>query len=277
MRSLFLLLLMPVIAAHGAEIPIHVQYARTGGETFEEAEELGQKEIENGNPCVTKMKRELNELAQSDALRMAANSYISKTDEADQIGPHLVLRYLNESIELRFETRKPARIEDGKEKSPERVVLRKSVYLTKKSGSWKQRMDDAQCRVTDRSFKALLDVLKESELLQACKNRKVRLLEVSAKVSHYIHSYMPVSWIEEARKKLAEQRYDITGVLRQDNSIYREGNESYRECSKGLRLLEEEAAASVRVLNEVKAAKRSTDLPIHAIEELERTLTNSAQ
>ena len=259
--------------ALAAEIPIHVQYLRSGKEQPEAAAQLGEAEVENGNPCVLKMRRELAAFARSDAMKKAVDSVIKPEDKLERIEPHLVLRYLNESMELR---RAPLK-EEGQIVVPEKVVGRKGIVLSTRPGTWKERMDNDQCKVTDRMFITLVDTIQEAERLKACKERKVELLEASQKISNYIHNYMPVNWIDEARRKLAEQRYDVTGVLRSDASVYREGNETYRDCAKGLKLLEDEAAASVRVLNEVKAAKRGTDLPVRELEALERKLSNSAQ
>lgn len=263
--------------ALAAEIPIHVQYLRLGNEQPEAAAQLGEAEVENGNPCVSKMRRELATFAKSDAMKKAVDSVIKPEDKLERIEPHLVLRYLNESMELRFELRRAPLKEEGQIVVPEKVVGRKGIVLSTRPGTWKERMDNDQCKVTDRMFIALVDSIQEAERLKACKERKVELLEASQKISNYIHNYMPVNWIDEARRKLAEQRYDVTGVLRSDTSVYREGNETYRECAKGLKLLEDEAAASVRVLNEVKAAKRGTDLPVKELEALERKLSTSAQ
>lgn len=273
--SLFLMLLAaPAIAA---EIPIHVQYVKSGLETAEQAEVLGREEVESDNPCVSKMRRELGQFAASPEMTGAVNSVIKPGDKLERFEPHLVLRYLNESMEMRFEVRKPAVKEEGRIVSKEQVLARKGVLLTARAGTWKERMDNGHCTVTEKNFNALLDAIKEAERLKACVARKVELLAATQKVSRYINEYMPVNWIEEARRKLAEQRYDITGILRRDQTVYSAGNDTFRECDKGLKLLEEEAAASVRVLNEVKAAKRGTDMPVQALEALERKLTNSAQ
>jgi hypothetical protein len=277
MRILAFIFAIHAAGARAAEIPIHVQYVRAGTENPEAAELLGKAEIENGNPCVSKMRKELAVFARSQEMSQAVATVVGPAAKIEKVEPHLVLRYLNESMELRFEIRRPAVKEEGRVVVPERVLSRKGVLLTTRPGSWKERMDNDQCRITEKMFIALTDTIRESERLKACKARKVELLDASQKVSNYIHNYMPVNWIDEARRKLAEQRYEVTGVLRADSAVYREGNETYRECAKGLKLLEDEAAASVRVLNEVKAAKRGTELPVKALEDLERKLTNSAQ
>lgn len=276
-HPVLILSLLISAAASAAEIPIHVQYFRSGKETPKAADELGAAEVENGNPCISKMRRELGAFAKSEEMTQAVNAVIKPEDKLERIEPHLVLRYLNEAMELRFELRRAAQKEDGIVVVPEKTVGRKGILLSTRPGTWKERMDNDQCKVTDKMFAALVDTIQEAERLKACKQRKIELLEASHKISNFIHNYMPVNWIDEARRKLAEQRYDVTGVLRSDATIYREGNDTYRECAKGLKLLEDEAAASVRVLNEVKAAKRGTDLPLRELENLERKLSTSAQ
>lgn len=256
--------------------PIRVQYARTGRENAEQAEKLGKQEVQNGNPCVSRMSRELEKFSETAEMKEAVAA-VMKANKDDSLMPALVLYYMNESMEIRFELRTVAGRDEFGVMHGEKAKYRKGVLINQKSGTWKERMDSGQCTVTERNIAALISEVRDADRLEACKARKVELLDASQKVRNYIHNYMPVNWIDEARRALSQQRYDVTGVLREDASIYREGNDSFRECAKGLRLLEDEAAASVRVLNEVKATKLNVqDIPVSELEDLERRLSNSS-
>ncbi len=256
------------------ELPIYVQYAKTGRERPEQAEQLGKQESLNGNPCVSRMTRELEKFSRTEEMKEAIAAVLkANNDENKTYKPNLVLYYMNESMEVRFELRKPAVRDDYGIMGAESAVFRKGVGISQRPGTWRERMDTNQCTVTERVFRALIDEMRDADRLETCKARKKELLDASQKVRNYIHNYMPVNWIDEARRALAQQRFDVTGVLREDASIYRQGNESFRECAKGLKLLEEEAAASVRVLNEVKATKLNTeDIPVAELEDLEKRL-----
>jgi|GEM_PF-5456797 len=264
------------VSVSTSELPIRVQYAKTGRETPEQAEKLGKQETLNGNPCVSRMSRELEKFSDTEEMKDAVAAVL-KSSKDETLRPTLVLYYMNESMEVRFELRTTSVRDDMGFVSTEKAMYRKGVQISQKSGTWKERMDSGQCTVTDRNFAALITEIRDADRLESCKARKVELLDASQKVRNYIHNYMPVNWIDEARRALAQQRYDVTGVLREDASVYREGNGSFRECAKGLRLLEDEAAASVRVLNEVKATKLDVqDIPVTELEDLERRLGNSS-
>jgi hypothetical protein len=259
-----------------SRMPIRVQYARTGRETAEQAEALGKQESDNGNPCVSRMTRELEKFAETKDMKDATTAVLKANDKGRGLKPTLVLYYMNESMEIRYELRTSAARDEMGFMSTEKAVYRKGIQISQKSGTWKERMDSGQCTVTEKTFAYLITELRDADRLEACKARKMELLDASKKVRNYIHNYMPVNWIDEARRALSQQRYDVTGVLREDASIYREGNDTFRECAKGLRLLEDEAAASVRVLNEVKATKLNVqDIPVTELEDLERRLGNS--
>ena len=120
---------------------------------------------------------------------------------------------------------------------------------------------------------AALDELREADRLAACVMRKRDILEGSQKVSNYVHNYLPVTWLEEAKERLAVAGAPVGSLLRDDASIYRSGNGTFHECQRGLRLLEEDASSSVRVLNEVRDVKKGTDVPAQEIEDLEHLLS----
>ena len=107
--------------------------------------------------------------------------------------------------------------------------------------------------------------------------RKRDLLDASAKISNYLHSYVPVDWLDEARRRLVLQNTPAGDLLREDTSVYRSGNATFRECVRGLRLLEEEASSSVRVLSEVRDGHKGTDVPSKDIDELERLLSGAGK
>ena len=65
----------------------------------------------------------------------------------------------------------------------------------------------------------------------------------------------------------------VRSLLRDDFTVYRQGNSTFRDCLRGLRLLEEDAASSVRVLNQVRESKKGTEVPHRQIEELEGLLS----
>lgn len=261
------------------EIPIVVQYLKTGREDNIAAEKLGQIEVENSNPCVMKMRRDLEKWAghkeMKDAVAIVSRSFPISPGPR----PYLVLRYMNESMELRFEMR--GFIDNDSEISSkpnlETVKLRRGIFLSNRPATWRERMQEDRCNIKEDQFTALIDELREADRLASCLTRKKELMESAQKISNYLHNYTPVNWIEEARQRLAVQNMPVTELLREDPAVYREGNSSYRECAKGLKLLEEEASASVRVLNEVREVKKGTDVPARELEDLERRLTNTVK
>ncbi|MGZ3683821.1 MAG: hypothetical protein ACXVCI_08205, partial [Bdellovibrionota bacterium] len=191
-----------------------------------------------------------------------------------QVNPHFVLRYMNEAMELQFEMRTPiVRNSQGKIVTPESTVYRKAIFLSEIPGTWQERIDGEKCHVTEERFIALVDELREADRLAACVMRKKEILDGSEKISNYIHNYLPVSWLEEARKKLVEKNEPANGLLRDDQTTYRSGNTTFRDCQRGLRLLEEDASSSVRVLNEVRDAKKGTDVPAQELDDLEHVLS----
>lgn len=264
-------------AVSPAEVPIYVEYKKTGLENDEAAAKLGQKEVENSNPCVLQMRRDVEALESREELRDAV-AMVKKDFDDPKPSPRLVLHFMNEAIELRFEMwSKPLKYQDGVVYDVEHLKYRKAVYITDQPGSWQQRLDGEQCHVSEARFIALIDELREADRLAACKQRKLDLLSSSAKVSNYIHNYLPVAWLDEARRRLILQNAPVGDLLRADTSVYREGNGTFHECQRGLRLLEEEAASSVRVMNEVRDEHKGTDVPSDEIEQLERLLTGIAK
>jgi hypothetical protein len=255
-------------------IPIHVQYLKTGREDPETSNKLGQEELDNSNPCVGKMRRDLLELGKRQEIHDAVDSVAKTFSLNTEVRPHLVLRYMNEAMELRFEMRSiPVKNNDGKIVAPETVMYRKAIFLSEIPGTWQERIDGEKCHVSEERFTALVDELREADRLAACVMRKKEILDGSEKISNYIHNYLPVSWLEEARKKLVEKNEPANGLLRDDQSTYRQGNTTFRDCQRGLRLLEEDASSSVRVLNEVRDAKKGTDVPSQELDDLEHVLS----
>jgi len=259
-------------------VPIYVQYAKTGRETPEQAEELGRQESQNLNPCVSQMIRELEKFAKTDNFQEAIQVVNRPDKNGPKLDPNLLLHYMNESMELRFELR-PSSSGVSKKKEPlsRKPVYRKIAVISSRSGTWKDRLNGGLCSIPEATLSNLLEEMLGADRLAACKARKLQLIEASQKVSNYIHNYLPLSWIDEARRKLSRQRAEEAGILRVDLSVYRQGNETFRECAKGLKLLEEEAASSVRVLNEMKATKlNNEDMPLAEIEKLEQSLGDSS-
>lgn len=274
----FIIFLLAALPAQAAEepVPIVIQYERTGRENMEQSEALGAQEKADGNPCVTRMERELEKLAKSKEMGEAVSGLLKTHGKNKKLKPKLVLFYVNESMELRFELIE-GNIRDnmGFIVKPAGAIYRKAVVLSPMPGTWRDRIKAGQCTVTESSVKALVDELREADRLDACVARKMELLEASRTVRNYIHNYMPVNWIDEARTALARKSVE-SSILREDPSAYRAGNSTYRECSRSLKLLEDEATASVHVLQEVRATKLDNqDIPVAALEELERKLKKS--
>ena len=159
-------------------------------------------------------------------------------------------------MELQYELRSiPERGPDGWILKPEKVVYRKGVIINSKNMDWKERMAKGKCKLTEENFTGLLDVLHEADWLQSCMRRKTELLDASKKVNNYLHSYVPPAWIEEAKGRLWKEDIQVGELMRENQAIYREGNDTSRNCLRGLDLLEREAANTVTVLNEIKTAK----------------------
>lgn len=285
--SLSLLLLPPsaeAAAKKGAstavtagEVPIYVSYVKTGTESDEVANKLGLKEVENSNPCVLKMKRDLEAYLSRPELREAVVA-VRRNFEDPRPKPRLVLHYMHEAMELRFEMwSAPLKYQDGVVYDGEHLKYRKAVYVTDQPASWQERLDGDQCHVSEGKFVALIDELREADRLELCKQRKLDLLNTSGKVTNYIHNYLPVAWLDEARRRLILQNAPVGDLLRSDPTVYRSGNTTFRECQRGLKLLEEEAASSVRVLNEVRDERKGTDVPEQEIDNLEHLLSGIAK
>ena len=275
---------LPALASTGGGVGVKVQYYKVGTEPAPDAEKLGQREVDFTNPCVVAMKQEAEKWANSsadfkDALAQVKKKF-AELDPPPQ--PVLVLRYMNDSMEFVFEMRIPAVLDlHNKLKAPEKTVYRKWIMISGFRGSWKDRIDRHECRLGDDREAALVDQLREADRLAACMERKKELLSASQKVSNYIHHYLPEDWIRDALQKISEEdgtddKPNSKGVLREDTLIYRQGNESYKECSKGLRLLEAEATESARVLEEVRSNKEDTPLPTDDIRKLEKVLNEPA-
>jgi hypothetical protein len=292
MNAIYLLSLILTLPAHGnakhvhegvaqeplAPIQVQVQYVKTGREDEAAAAKLGDIEIANANPCIGQMRRDLIALESRKELQQAVEA-ISQTFSLDaQVKPRLVLRYMNEAMELRFEMISPAvKGNDGSISQPEKAKYRKGSYISDASGTWQERLDADKCHVSEAKFLALIDELREADRLAACVTRKHAILDGSQKVSNYIHNYLPVSWLEDAKRHLVLQNFPVSGLLREDASIYRGGNATFRDCQRGLRLLEEDASSSVRVLNEVRESKKGTDVPAQEIDDLEHLLSGVAK
>jgi hypothetical protein len=288
MKALALLSLLPAAALaadkkeppaslQGVHAPIYVSYLKTGRETEDEALRLGATEVENSNPCVLKMRRDVQALEKRKEMAEAIAA-VSSGFEQPKPKPRLVLRYIHESMELRFELwSTQVRNSDGSDGPEPQKKYEKGVYVTNRPGSWQERLDGEACHVSEATFMGLIDQLREADRLSACMRRKRDLLDSSKKVSNYVHNYLPVAWLAEARRRLVLQNAPVGDLLREDTAVYRAGNTSFKECQRGLRLLEEEAASSVRVLNEVRDTRKGTDVPEKDIEELERMLSGLAK
>jgi hypothetical protein len=203
---------------------------------------------------------------------------VSETfDLKDNIRPRLILRYMNEAMELRFEMFSPAfKSNVAHISEQETVKYRKGVYISDAAGTWQDRLDNDKCHLSEEKFIALVDELREADRLASCISRKQTILDGSKKVSNYLRNYLPLAWLEEAKRHLVLQNSPVNGLLREDASIYRTGNATFRDCQRGLRLLEEDAASSVRVLNEVREVKKGTDVPAREIDDLEHLLSGVA-
>ena len=272
-----LLLPHPVNAAAPA-IQIQVQYVKTGREKEQAAAKLGEVEMANANPCMGQMRRDLLALETRPEMQQAVDAVNHTLNFESKLKPRLVLRYMNEAMELRFEMISPAvKGRDGLVAMPESVKYRKGVYISDSGGTWQERLDGDKCHVSEEKFTALVDELREADRLAACVLRKHAILDGSQKVSNYLHNYLPVSWLEEAKRRLVLQNFPVNGILREDGTIYRTGNSTFRDCQRGLRLLEEDAASSVRVLNEVREVKKGTDVPSQEIDDLEHLLSGVAK
>jgi hypothetical protein len=265
-------------APSSALIQLQVQYVKTGREDEAAAAKLGEIEIANANPCIGQMRRDVLALETRKELRQAVD-VITDTFTLDaRVKPRLVIRYMNEAMELRFEMITPAvKGPDGSVSEPEKVKYRKGSYISDASGTWQERLDADKCHVSEEKFFVLIDELREADRLAACVMRKHAILDGSQKVSNYLHNYLPVSWLDEAKRHLVLQNSPVNGLLREDASIYRTGNSTFRDCQRGLRLLEEDASSSVRVLNEVRESKKGTDVPAQEIDDLEHLLSGVAK
>lgn len=248
---------LPGHASEEAVVPVHVFYQQLGTESRDLAETKGKRELDSGNPCVLKMKKEAADWSRTPAFREVTEVVLRDFLGENKPSPHLSLHYRNDSIELHYELRSRAeRSPDGWVYKPERVVYRKGVMLTTKNGSWKDRLKAGQCRITQKNTVALADELNEAEWLRSCKSRKSELLLASRKVNNYLNAYVPPAWVEEAKATLWKQDIQIGQLLRENVALYQEGNDTSRNCLKGLELLEREAANTVAVLNEIKFSKK---------------------
>lgn len=266
--------LLPTIAiakARGDALPVSIQYLRTGRENEAEAIHLGQAEVENTNPCVLGMRRELEDYAAREDMLKASHEVIKKLD-MPALKPLLTLRFMNESVDLRYDAFAPAeKNQNGKVLKEEKLVYRKSVPVSDFPGSWQERLHGGKCHIPATRVQALVDELREADRYAACAARKVSLLEGSAKISHYLHNYVPVAWIDDARARLSEKQKPVGDLLREDTTVYRQGS-TYRECAKSLKLLEEEAGNTLRVINEVRTSRKMTDVPAKEISNLGKLL-----
>jgi hypothetical protein len=283
MRALFFSYLMLHVApaqagtakapAYVGDVPVFIEYMKTGREDDAAARKLGEEELNNSNPCVMKMRRDALALGKRAEAREAAVA-LGNTFDGVKTKPRLVLHFMHEAMELRYELwSAEEKAQWGTVTKPSALLYRKGIFITEIPGSWQERLDGDQCHVSEEKFIALVDELREADRRAACMQRKRDLLGASSKIANYIHQYLPLAWLDEARRRLILQNTPVGDLLREDTTVYRSGNASFRECQRGLKLLEEEAASSVRVLNEVRDFRKGTDMPDKEIDQLEELLS----
>lgn len=258
--QLLLLLSAPAGAAPGA-IPAQLLYQRTGKEGPAEAELAGKREVENENSCALPLFRDLEALAADPAMRQAGEDAAKGWLAEREPTRHLVLLMANGSLHLRFELR-----EDQK------ALFRKEVRLSERPGTFRQRLARGECRVKPAQKKALIDLVAEPTRLTACKSRKIEVLEAAGVVGTFLHEYIPEKWVDDALERLSRRVADAPEVLRKDQKSYRSNNQTFQACRRGLDMLEAEAGATIRVLRDISDHKAGTELPLEALDALERLL-----
>lgn len=254
-----------------SSIGTHVLYHRTGKEKPAEAEAAGKKEIADGNPCAGPLALNLEALARDPAMRKASEDAAKGFLAEREPGQHLLLVLSNGSMLLRYELRGEKPGAPGEEVA----VFRKELKLTEVPGTWRKRVGRGVCRLSATQKKAMVELVAEPTLLVACKARKLELFEHTSKLSNFLHEYVPDKWVEEARERLSRREQAAPELLRKDESVYRTNNLTHRSCRRGLELLEQESAATIRVLKDVAERKPDIELPLETVETLERLLDSS--
>ncbi|HEY8280026.1 MAG TPA: hypothetical protein VIH99_10400, partial [Bdellovibrionota bacterium] len=222
--------------------------------------------------------RELEPFAKKQSMKDAVKIARKDFSDAARLQPVLVLKYVHGSMEVNFELRSPAvRNAFGALIRAEDPKYRKTAAISNIPGDWKDRVDADLCHVTNDTFQALLYEIHETERLEDCLVRKRELLGPARKVAKYTDSYLPTGWIEQAKKRLERLNTPVNRMLKIDQTEYRAGSETYQECAKGLRKLEEDAADSLLILKEVKAVKQETDLPEQEMKNLEQSLSGPSK
>jgi hypothetical protein len=247
-------------------LPAEVQYLRTGKESAEKAEKAGLEELASGNPCLTPMKADLEKFASHfplvEAAQEAARAWVSEKEPS----PVLVLHATRGAMLLKLELR-----------LDKKVVHTDAVSLTRKPGSWAERVKAGACAITEAQLTSLVDKVAEPGRLVKCKMRKLEIFDLVEKISAFERAYLPERWLREARDRLEKKEGAAPELLRADQKVYRTGNESFASCNQGLALLEKESSGSLRVLREIAAAKPQVDLPAQAMEALSRLLRAGAK
>lgn len=270
--ALLLSLVLSNEALAGA-IPSHVLYLRTGKESAEEAEAAGKKEIANGNPCAGPLAKDLESLASDPAMVKASEDAAKGWLAEVKPGQHLLLRLSNGSMILRYELRGEKPGAPGEEVA----VFRKEVKLSERPGTWRKRVGRGDCRITEAQKKTLIELVAEPTKLLGCKTRKLELLDHVAKVSNFLHEYVPDKWVEEAKERLLRREQRVPELLRSDDAIYRTNNQNFRSCSRGLELLELESAVTLRLLRDMAQQKPELELPLDTLDALDRLLDSRTQ
>jgi hypothetical protein len=245
------------LAAAASPVNIEVQYFKTGKENPEEASRLGLIEINEGNPCLLALRREIMAWTKTKTASDAIEE-VKKREDLKLSDIRLVLRASNGSLELLLESRTG--------------IYRAGVVLNSVPGSWKTRMKSGQCSFSNKQKKGFLNQLNEPTLLARCIRRKLRLIDAASPIAVAINIYVPLEKIREARVRLRERSKIFGNLLREKKEIYLTENRNLASCQKGLRLLESESAATVAVLKEIATHSTIDESLSSRLERLEETI-----
>lgn len=236
MKTLLLSLILACSpTAFAAPPPIDVVYEKTGKENVEEGLRLGVEEVTGGNPCVLSLRKELTKWAETGEGKNLLE-YARKTDTGAS-ADGFTLRISSSRIELLL-----GKAEAGRTKG---------IIISNEPGSWKERLARGDCSLPAKKLAAFAAEIREPDELSRCVLRKLELIDKAAPVAKILNQYVDKEKLGAARAGLAKKGKNLGNLLREDMKLYRSDNASLRSCEKGLRLLEQEAAATVVVMREI--------------------------
>lgn len=253
---LLLAALVPAVPA-AAEEPVKVvaQYRRLGTESEAAAERAATRELEAGNKCLRQLVADAGKGSAKGTLIARAAGEVASLHKG-ALEPRLVLRVSRGAVELHFEL-----LRGGKK------LVRNKVELTTTPGTFAQRLERRQCGVSEKQAEALASLVLEPARHERCRKQRGELAKVAAKVSLFLHDYVPDHWVSAAKDNTPAPSGGAA-LLPRSLDDYTKPTKDFDACERRLNHLRADASYTGKVLEEAGRLKPELGLPRKSLDAL---------